>query len=209
SAAELADVVGGIVSAVVFPERGTFWPTTYPIANATPQSSTTIKNPTSRCRSPTTSSNSPVSLFFMSRISRLGCGAIGCYLGQPSQTCNYIDWQWKHDGRILFGADLHQRLQISQLNRDRLLLDNLGGHRQFLRRRVLALGVNDLGAAFALCFRLPRDRADHLLGQIDLLDFHHRHLHAPCRRVLVQDCLQAHIQLFPLAQQLIELDLSE
>ena len=44
---------------------GIFCPTTYPMANATANSSTTIKKPLSSCLLPTTSSNSPVSLFLM------------------------------------------------------------------------------------------------------------------------------------------------
>ena len=46
--------------------RCVFCPTTYPMANATANSSTTIKKPLSNCLLPTTSSNSPVSLFLMS-----------------------------------------------------------------------------------------------------------------------------------------------
>ena len=45
--------------------RCVFCPTTYPMANATANSSTTIKKPLSSCLLPTTSSNSPVSLFLM------------------------------------------------------------------------------------------------------------------------------------------------
>jgi ABC-type dipeptide/oligopeptide/nickel transport system ATPase component len=45
--------------------RWVFCPTTYPMANATANNSTTIKNPLSSCLFPTTSSNSPVSLFLM------------------------------------------------------------------------------------------------------------------------------------------------
>src|ERR1019366_10567702 len=46
--------------------RWVFCPTTYPMANATANNSTTIKKPLSSCLLPTTSSNSPVSLFLMS-----------------------------------------------------------------------------------------------------------------------------------------------
>jgi hypothetical protein len=48
-----------------FAERGEFCPTTYPIAKATANNRTTMKNPLNSCRLPTTSSNSPVSLFLM------------------------------------------------------------------------------------------------------------------------------------------------
>jgi len=48
-----------------FTERGEFCPTTYPIAKATANNRTTMKKPLNSCRLPTTSSNSPVSLFLM------------------------------------------------------------------------------------------------------------------------------------------------
>jgi len=57
-------LVGG-VSDAIRTERGEFCPTTYPIANATAKSRTTMKNPLSNWRFPTTSSNSPVSLFLI------------------------------------------------------------------------------------------------------------------------------------------------
>ncbi len=55
----------GVAAASSLLDRGEFCPTTYPMANATANSSTTIKKPLSNCRLPTTSSNSPVSLFRM------------------------------------------------------------------------------------------------------------------------------------------------
>ena len=64
------DATAELLSAVTLPERGEFCPTTYPIANATANSSTTMKNPLSNCLLPTTSSNSPVSLF---RMFMFGC----------------------------------------------------------------------------------------------------------------------------------------
>src|SRR5665811_1278609 len=64
SAALLA-VLAGPPSDASLAGRWVFCPTTYPMANATANSSTTIKKPLSSCLLPTTSSNSPVSLFFM------------------------------------------------------------------------------------------------------------------------------------------------
>ena len=98
-------------------------------------------------------------------------------------------------------ADFHQRLQIAQLDRRGLLLDHLRRHGQLFGGRVLAFGMDDLGAPLAFRLGLPRDGADHLLGQIHLLHFHHGHLHAPRRGVLVENGLQPHVELLALAQQ--------
>ena len=60
-ASDAAPAVEPVLSEAALDERGTFCPTTYPIAKATANSSTTMKKPLSNCRLPTTSSNSPVS----------------------------------------------------------------------------------------------------------------------------------------------------
>jgi hypothetical protein len=65
-AAVFAAVLAGPPSDASLAGRWVFCPTTYPMANATANSSTTIKKPLSSCLLPTTSSNSPVSLFLMS-----------------------------------------------------------------------------------------------------------------------------------------------
>ena len=170
--------------------------------NATANSRTTMKKPLSSCRLPTNSSNSPVSLFLMAygfaapasppvptrsrarpkdAIISSGSGnTMVVFFSAPISTsvCRYRNWM-----------------------RRRLLLDHFRGHGQLFGRRVLAFGMDDLGAPLAFGLGLARDGADHLLGQIHLLHFHHGHLHAPRRGVLVQDGLQPHVELFALAEQ--------
>src|SRR3954462_13743044 len=58
----------------------------------------------------------------------------------------------KHDSRILLDSDLRQRLQIAQLNADRLARKQMCGVDQPLRRRELAFGVNDLRSLLAFRF---------------------------------------------------------
>ena len=65
SAAVFAALLAGPLPTPAWPDAGEFCPTTYPIAKATANSSTTMKKPLSSCLLPTTSSNSPVSLFLM------------------------------------------------------------------------------------------------------------------------------------------------
>ena len=90
-----------------------------------------------------------------------------------------INRQWKDNGRVVLGSDLHQGLQVTQLDRRRLLLDDCGGHRQFLRGQVFTLGMDDFRATLAFGFGLAGDGADHLLGQLHLLHLDQGDLHAP------------------------------
>ena len=87
-----------------------------------------------------------------------------------------------------------------------LLLDLLGSHGEFFGRLVLALGVNDLGAFFALGFRLPRHRALHHFRKIYALDLYKRNFDSPRTGMEIKDLLQAMIELFALAQQIIQSD---
>src|SRR4051812_6234146 len=63
--ATLVVVVAGVPPSAMRAGRCVFCPTTYPMAKATAKSRTTMKKPLSSCLLPTTSSNSPVSLFLM------------------------------------------------------------------------------------------------------------------------------------------------
>ena len=62
---------------------------------------------------------------------------------------------------VFAAADLEQRLQVAELERDRVLLDHERGVLQPLRRLELALGVDDLRAPLALGLGLARHRALH------------------------------------------------
>src|ERR1051326_6504543 len=117
-----------------------------------------MKKPLNSWRLPTTSSNSPVSLFLMDE--RL---FLACFFERAAQTCNYIDWEREHDGSIFFRADLYQSLQISELHPHPLFLDPLRRHAQLLCRGVFAFGMDNFGAPLALGFGFSRQRAGHLL----------------------------------------------
>ena len=58
------------------------------------------------------------------------------------------------------------------------------------RRLQLALGRDHLGPALALRLGLPRHRALHLVGQIDVLDLDRGDLDAPGVGALVDDLLE-------------------
>ena len=79
-------------------------------------------------------------------------------------------------------ADLEQRLQVAQLQRDRVLLDHERRVLQPLGRLVLALGVDHLRAPLALGLRLAGHRALHAARDLDVLHLDDRDLDAPRAR---------------------------
>ena len=115
----------------------------------------------------------------------------------------------KDRGRVLFSGDLHQSLQIPQLERDRVLAHDIGRIGQALCSLVFALGVNDLGSPLTFRFGLLGDYALHLLGKVHVFHLDRRDLHAPGLCLLVKDELELAVKLFPLGQQIIELTLAE
>src|SRR5580658_3823248 len=121
---------------------------------------------------------------------------------------NDIHRQREHDRRVLLDADLRQRLQIAKLDGRRLLLQNLRRIRQFCRGFKLALGVNNLGPALALCLRLLGDGALHVLRNIDLFDLNLRYLDTPRLRILVKDLLQLGVNLFALGEDGVQFKLA-
>jgi hypothetical protein len=64
--------------------------------------------------------------------------------------------------------------------------------------------MNNLRPLLTLCLGLPRHRPLHVLGQIHTLDLHKRHLDSPWIRMLIQNLLQALVQLLALAEQIVE-----
>ena len=79
-------------------------------------------------------------------------------------------------------AELDQRLQVAQLERDRVLLDHERGVLQPLGGLELALGGDDLRAPLALGLGLARHRALHAGRDLDVLDLDDRDLDAPRAR---------------------------
>src|SRR5579871_3763812 len=65
-----------------------------------------------------------------------------------------INRQREHDGRVLFDADLDQRLQIPQGDRDRFAVEHRRRLCQLRRRLELAFRRNDLRASLAFSLGL-------------------------------------------------------
>src|SRR5205085_11718336 len=82
-----------------------------------------------------------------------------------------VDREREDNGGVLLDSDLGQRLQIAELNRHRVPVDDLGRLGELLTGLELALGVNDLRSLFALGLGLPRHRALHRRRQLDVLHF--------------------------------------
>ena len=120
-----------------------------------------------------------------------------------------VDGHRQDDGRVLVGPDLEQRLQVAQLQRRGVAAHDLGGVEQALGGLELALGVDDLGAALALGLGLAGHGALHALRDADVLDLDRGHLHAPRLGLLVDDLLQALVELLALGQQRVEVGPAE
>ena len=71
----------------------------------------------------------------------------------------------------------------------------------------LTLCVDDLGPPFAFRFGLLGHRTLHAFRQLKILQLHHRHLDAPGLGLLIDNLLQAVIDLLPLRKQLIQIGL--
>ena len=119
-----------------------------------------------------------------------------------------IDRHRKDRRRIVIGRDFGERLQIAQLQRDRTLAHDLGGLGEALGGLKFTLRGDDLGAPFAFSLGLRRDRALHILRQIDVLELDQHDLDTPRLGLRVDDFLDFGVELFALAQQVVELGLS-
>ena len=113
------------------------------------------------------------------------------------------------DRRVLLGGDLDERLQVAQVQRDRLRVERARRLGQLLARLELARGVDDLGPLLALRLGLLRHRPLHLLRQVHGLHRHLGDLHAPGVGVQVDDLLQPQRQPLALGEQLVEVGLAE
>src|SRR5204863_981615 len=128
-------------------------------------------------------------------------------LDRVEQRPDEIDRQREHDRRILLPADLQQRLEVAQLDRDRVLADDVGGLRELGRGLELALGVDDLGAPLALGLGLAGDRALHVLRDLNVLDLDRGDLDPPGLRLVVDDLLEVLVELLALAQERVQIGL--
>ena len=138
-----------------------------------------------------------------------GLAPAGLVIGPADERLEHVHRQREDDRRVLVAADFEQRLQVAQLQGGRVGADDVGRVGELLRRLVLALGVDDLGAPLALGLGLAGDRPLHLFGDLDVLDLDRGHLHAPGLGRLVDDLLQLFVEPLALGEQLVELGLAE
>jgi hypothetical protein len=82
------------------------------------------------------------------------------------------------------------------------------GFDELRSRLVLAVGMDDFGPPLALGFRLSRDRADHALVDVDVLDLDIGDLDPPNVGRRVEDLLDVAVEPIALGQQLVELVLA-
>jgi len=108
----------------------------------------------------------------------------------------------------LFGADLRQRLQVSQLHRGWNARKDLSGVDQGLRGLKLGFRMDDLGAAVAFRLRLLGDGAHHVFGELHGSDFDVGDFDPPGFGLGIEDALDVGAELFALGQHLVELMLS-
>ena len=85
---------------------------------------------------------------------------------------------------------LRSVLGKAELERGRVLADDVRRGGELLGRLELTLGVDDLGPPLALGLGLARHRPLHRLGDLHVLDLDRGDLHAPGLGLLVDDRLQ-------------------
>src|SRR3954471_13923806 len=124
--------------------------------------------------------------------------------GSLEERLDQVDRCREDDRRRVGAADLEQRLQVAELECDRVLLDHERRVLELLRRLELALGVDDLRAPLALGFGLAGHRALHLRGDLDVLDLDDRDLDPPGAGLLVDDRLQDRVDLLAFGEQLVQ-----
>ena len=128
---------------------------------------------------------------------------------QGREQTRKLDREREHDRGAALAGDVEQRAEIAQLHRLRHLGQDAGGLDQLLRRLLLALGIDDLGAALALGLGLAGDGADHALVEVDALDLDIGDLDAPGFGLLVEHVLDVGIELVALGQHLVEIVLAQ
>src|SRR5438270_48571 len=130
-------------------------------------------------------------------------------LGALEERSDQVDRRREDDRRRVAGTKLEQRLQVAQLQGDRVRLDHDRRVLQLLGRLELALGVDDLRAPLALGLRLTRHGALHAARDLDVLHLDDRDLDSPGPGRLVDDPLQDLVDLLALGEQLVERVLAE
>jgi hypothetical protein len=120
-----------------------------------------------------------------------------------------FDREREHDRGAALAGDVEQRAEIAKLHRLRHFRQDAGGLDQLLRGLLFAFRIDDLGAALALGLGLAGDGADHALVEIDAFDLDGGDLDAPGFGLLVENVLDAGIELVALGQHLVEVVLAQ
>ena len=105
-------------------------------------------------------------------------------------------------------GNLLKGLQIAQLHGNRAVRHDFGGVGEFLRGLKFTLRRDYFGTPFALGLGLGRNRALHVLGQIDVLQLDHDHLDSPRLGLRVDNFLDVRVEFFALAQEFVEFGLA-
>ena len=127
----------------------------------------------------------------------------------PRKGAEQVDRQRQDQRGRALGAHLEHRLQVAELERDRVRRHDVGRVLEALGGLELALGGDHLCAPLALGLRLPRHRPLHAGRDLDVLDLDDRDLDAPGRGGLVDDLLQDRVDLVALREELVEDVLAE
>jgi hypothetical protein len=90
-----------------------------------------------------------------------------------------------------------------------VVLQHHRGLAQRARRLLLAEGVDDLGTAVSLGLGLAGHGPSHRVGQFHVLDLDQGDLDPPGVGQVIDDALQPLVDLVPVDQQLVQVDLAE
>src|SRR6187402_412367 len=117
--------------------------------------------------------------------------------------------QREDDSRVLLDTDLSESLQVAQLDRHGLCGEQGGSFDELGGGVELALGMDDLGAAFTLGLSLLGHGTQHVLRHVDLFHFNGDDLYAEGRGVAVDDGLHTAVQGVAMGEEFIEIDFAE
>ena len=134
-------------------------------------------------------------------------GSGGCRIRQRVAHQRENIYRQREDyGGVFFDADFGEGLQVAELHGERFGGQEVGGFYQLLGGVEFTLGVDDLGTGLAGGFGLLGHGAEHLFGQVDLFDFDGLDFDAEGLGALIDDGLDAQVELVAMAEEFVEFD---
>src|SRR5919106_5857490 len=127
-------------------------------------------------------------------------------LFEPSQQ---LQREQEHERRVPLRGDLDHRGEDTELHGRGMPLELARRPGQGLGRLELALGVDHLRPSLPLRLRLSRHRPAHRLRQLDVLHLHEGHLDPPGVGEVVDDLLEAPVDVVPVDQDLVQVYLAD